>query len=51
MVLAELLQQAAASLPGEHALLRWLRDQLESPDGNAEEQKLRWSRSGGWCRW
>lgn len=38
---AELLQQAAATLPGEHALLRWLRDQLESPDGNADEQKLR----------
>ena len=38
---AELLQQAAATLPGEHALLRWLREQLESPDGNADEQKLR----------
>ena len=38
---AELLQQAAATLPGEHALLRWLRDQLAAPDGNADEQKLR----------
>ena len=38
---AELLQQAAATLPGEHALLRWLREQLVAPDGNADEQKLR----------
>ncbi len=38
---AELLQQAAATLPGEHALVRWLREQLAAPDGNADEQKLR----------
>jgi len=39
--LGELLQQAAATLAGEHALLRWFQAQCLAPDGNAEEQQLR----------
>ena len=39
--LGELLQQASAELDGEHALVRWFGEHLESPDGNAEDQQLR----------
>jgi exodeoxyribonuclease V beta subunit len=39
--LAELLQQASRSLPGEHALIRWLAEQLAAPDGNDDERRMR----------
>ncbi|MGD9188508.1 MAG: 3'-5' exonuclease, partial [Desulfobacteraceae bacterium] len=39
--LSELLQTAAADLDGEHALIRWLAEQLEQSAGAADEQILR----------
>jgi exodeoxyribonuclease V beta subunit len=39
--LAELLQTAAADLDGEHALIRWLAEQLEQSASAADEQILR----------
>ncbi|BBO80405.1 RecBCD enzyme subunit RecB [Desulfosarcina ovata subsp. sediminis] len=39
--LAEMLQTAAADLDGEHALIRWLAEQIEQPGSGAEEQILR----------
>lgn len=39
--LGELLQQAAQQLDGEHALVRWLGEQIDSPNGDAGEQQLR----------
>ncbi|GAA3552000.1 exodeoxyribonuclease V subunit beta [Zobellella aerophila] len=39
--LGELLQQAAQQLDGEHALVRWLGEQIDSPNGEAAEQQLR----------
>ncbi|PLV62879.1 exodeoxyribonuclease V subunit beta [Erwinia sp. B116] len=39
--LGELLQEAAAGLDSEHALVRWLAQQLEQPDGQVANQQLR----------
>jgi exodeoxyribonuclease V beta subunit len=39
--LSELLQTAAADLDGEHALIRWLAEQIEQPGAGGEEQILR----------
>lgn len=39
--LTELLQNAMAGLENEEALLRWFEQQLASPNGQADEQKLR----------
>lgn len=39
--LSELLQNAMASVENENALLRWYEQQLTTPNGRAEEQKLR----------
>ncbi len=39
--IGELLQTAANTLNGEHALLRWLLDRCESPNGDTDEQQLR----------
>lgn len=39
--LAELLQQASYTLEGEHALIRYLAEQIASPEGEAEGKKLR----------
>jgi exodeoxyribonuclease V beta subunit len=39
--LSELLQTASAALQGEQALIRWLAEQMEAPDTNADEQILR----------
>lgn len=39
--LGELLQSAAMSLNGEHALLRWLLEKCQQPNGDADEQQLR----------
>ena len=39
--LAELLQNASADLDGEHALIRWLAGQIDSPGGDSDEQVLR----------
>ncbi|MBV2235345.1 MAG: exodeoxyribonuclease V subunit beta [Sterolibacterium sp.] len=39
--LAELLQQASASLEGEHALLRFLTEQMSAPDSEQEDKRLR----------
>ena len=39
--LAELLQTAAVDLDGEHALIRWLAEQIEQPGSGADEQILR----------
>jgi exodeoxyribonuclease V beta subunit len=39
--LSELLQTAAADLDGEHALIRWLAEQLQQSAGAADEQVLR----------
>ena len=36
--LSELLQTAAAGLDGEHALIRWLAEQIEQPGSGADEQ-------------
>ena len=39
--LAELLQQASFTLEGEHALIRFLAEQIAEPAGDAEGKKLR----------
>lgn len=39
--LSELLQTAAVDLDGEHALIRWLAEQLEQSASDADEQILR----------
>ena len=39
--LAELLQNASATLEGEQALIRWLATQIESPGKGSEEQVVR----------
>lgn len=39
--LAELLQQESFTLEGEHALIRFLAEQIEEPGGDAEGTKLR----------
>lgn len=39
--LAELLQNASATLEGEQALIRWLTTQIEEPGKGAEEQVVR----------
>lgn len=39
--LAELLQQASFTLEGEHALIRFLAEQIAEPEGEAEGKKLR----------
>ena len=39
--LGELLQTAASTLNGEHALLRWLLERCHQPNGDADEQQLR----------
>jgi len=39
--LAELLQNASAALEGEHALIRWLAEQIAQPGGEGDEQTLR----------
>ncbi|MEJ5174892.1 exodeoxyribonuclease V subunit beta [Erwinia sp. MYb416] len=39
--LGELLQEAAATLDSEHALVRWLAQQVEQPDGQVANQQLR----------
>lgn len=39
--LGELLQQASLQLDSHHALLRWLVDHIDKPNGNSEEQQVR----------
>ncbi|WP_150137507.1 exodeoxyribonuclease V subunit beta [Candidatus Enterovibrio escicola] len=39
--LGELLQQESQTLDSHHALLRWLVDHIDSPNGNCEEQQVR----------
>lgn len=39
--LGELLQEAAAQLESEHALVRWLAQQVAQPDTQAQSQQLR----------
>lgn len=39
--LAEILQQASFSLEGEHALIRFLAEQIASPEGETDGKKLR----------
>jgi exodeoxyribonuclease V beta subunit len=39
--LSEMLQTAATDLDGEHALIRWLAEQIEQPGSGADEQILR----------
>ncbi|MEJ4045401.1 exodeoxyribonuclease V subunit beta [Erwinia sp. SLM-02] len=39
--LGELLQEAATSLDSEHALVRWLAQQVVQPDGQVANQQLR----------
>ncbi|WP_083882398.1 exodeoxyribonuclease V subunit beta [Photobacterium marinum] len=39
--IGELLQQASQTLDSDHALIRWLAEHIEEPNGNAEEQQLR----------
>lgn len=39
--LGELLQQASQTLDSHHALLRWLADHIDNPNGNAETQQVR----------
>lgn len=39
--LSELLQEAAAALDSEHALVRWLAQNIAEPDSNAASQQLR----------
>ncbi|SFN09370.1 DNA helicase/exodeoxyribonuclease V, beta subunit [Izhakiella capsodis] len=41
MHLSELLQEASATLDGEHALIRWLAQSITEPDSNAASQQLR----------
>ena len=39
--LAEMLQTAAVDMDGEHALIRWLAEQIEQPGSGVDEQILR----------
>ena len=39
--MGELLQHAEKNLDGEHALLRWLHEQIESPNHQAKSQQRR----------
>ncbi|WP_459782141.1 exodeoxyribonuclease V subunit beta [Photobacterium sp. R1] len=39
--LGELLQQASQMLDSDQALIRWLAEHIESPNGNSDEQQLR----------
>ncbi|MFJ2974351.1 exodeoxyribonuclease V subunit beta [Kluyvera sp. NPDC087067] len=39
--LSELLQEAATQLESEHALVRWLNQQIAQPDTNASSQQMR----------
>lgn len=39
--LAELLQNASASLDNDHGLLRWFEQQIQDPQGDSAEQTLR----------
>ena len=39
--LSELLQEAATQLESEHALVRWLNQQVAEPDTNASSQQMR----------
>ncbi|WP_407331232.1 exodeoxyribonuclease V subunit beta [Enterovibrio sp. 27052020O] len=39
--LGELLQQASQTLDSHHALIRWLADHIDNPNGNSEEQQVR----------
>lgn len=39
--LAELLQQASFAVEGEHALIRWLAEQILAPEGNADGRRQR----------
>ena len=39
--LSELLQEAASALESEHALVRWLNQQIAEPDTNASSQQMR----------
>ncbi|MGL4859839.1 MAG: UvrD-helicase domain-containing protein, partial [Enterobacteriaceae bacterium] len=39
--LGELLQEASLTLESEHALVRWLAQQITAPDGAGENQQLR----------
>lgn len=39
--LSELLQEAATGLESEHALVRWLNQQIAEPDTNASSQQMR----------
>ncbi|USH03032.1 exodeoxyribonuclease V subunit beta [Grimontia kaedaensis] len=41
MHLGELLQQASQTLDSHHALIRWLADHIDNPNGNSEEQQVR----------
>ncbi|QIQ22393.1 exodeoxyribonuclease V subunit beta [Zophobihabitans entericus] len=41
MHLGELLQEATVNLDSEHALLRWLSQQIDEPDPNLENQQQR----------
>ncbi|STQ77351.1 exodeoxyribonuclease V subunit beta [Grimontia hollisae] len=41
MHLGELLQQASQTLDSHHALIRWLADHVDNPNGNSEEQQVR----------
>ncbi|MDO6707769.1 exodeoxyribonuclease V subunit beta [Photobacterium sp. 1_MG-2023] len=39
--LGELLQQASQTLDSDQALIRWLAEHIETPNGNSDEQQLR----------
>ena len=39
--LGELLQEASQELESHHALLRWLAEHIDKPNGNAKEQQVR----------
>ncbi|MBV1843065.1 exodeoxyribonuclease V subunit beta [Photobacterium ganghwense] len=39
--IGELLQQASQTLDSDHALLRWLAEHIEAPNGNVDEQQVR----------
>lgn len=41
MHLGELLQQASQTLDSHHALIRWLSEHIDEPNGNSEEQQVR----------
>ncbi len=44
--LAELLQQASFTLEGEHALIRFLGEQIDTPQGDSAERRLRLESDG-----